>query len=55
MYPAASYANNVKYNGGKVAIFNIDSTEVEEDADFIFRGPCEETLPKALVLTPSSN
>ena len=35
-------------NGGKVAVFNLDRSEGDEDADFLFLGPAETTLPKAL-------
>lgn len=45
------YAAMVKDNQGKVAVFNIDRSHGDEDADFLFLGPCEETLPKALGLT----
>jgi NAD+-dependent protein deacetylase sirtuin 5 len=48
VYPAASYASQVRSNGGKVAIFNSDPSENDEEADFLFQGPCEEMLPIAL-------
>ncbi|KAG6819903.1 hypothetical protein H0H93_007540 [Arthromyces matolae] len=35
--PAASYMYEVQDNGGKAAIFNLDPTELDEDADFLFR------------------
>ena len=50
VYPAAGYAYAVKENGGKVAVFNLDRSEEDEDADFLFLGPAEMTLPKALGL-----
>ncbi|KAK7685861.1 hypothetical protein QCA50_011208 [Cerrena zonata] len=50
VYPAAGVAEKVKAAGGKVAVFNIDRSEGDEDADFLFLGPCEETLPIALGL-----
>lgn len=50
VYPAAGYAYAVKENGGKVAVFNLDRSEGDEDADFLFLGPAETTLPKALGL-----
>ena len=50
MYPAAGYAADVKQNGGKVAVFNLDRSNGDDDADFLFIGPCEETLPEALGL-----
>ncbi|GBE78763.1 NAD-dependent protein [Sparassis crispa] len=43
--PAAGFAYEVTEHGGKVAIFNIDSSD-DERADFFFAGPCEETLPR---------
>ncbi|KAI1792881.1 DHS-like NAD/FAD-binding domain-containing protein [Ganoderma leucocontextum] len=48
VYPAAGYADAVKENGGKVAVFNLDRSEGDEDADFLFLGPAETMLPKAL-------
>ncbi|KAH7929668.1 DHS-like NAD/FAD-binding domain-containing protein [Leucogyrophana mollusca] len=49
VYPAAGYAQEVSDNGGKVAVFNIEPAgEEEEQDDFYFLGPCEETLPMAL-------
>ena len=48
VYPAAGFAHEVADNGGKVAVFNIQNTEADEDADFLFLGPSEETLPEAL-------
>ena len=50
VYPAAGYAAMVQDNGGKVAVFNLDRSEGDEDADYLFLGPCEETLPEALGL-----
>lgn len=50
MYPAAEYASRVLENEGQVAVFNLDHSEGDEEADFVFLGPCEETLPKALSL-----
>jgi len=48
VFPAAAYAYEVQFNGGMVAVFNIEETNGTHDADFYFAGPCEETLPKAL-------
>jgi len=48
VYPAAGYASEVQDHGGKVAVFNLERSDGDEDADFLFLGPCEETLPKAL-------
>ena len=50
VYPAAAYAYSVMENGGKVAVFNLDRSEGDDDVDWRFLGPCEETLPKALGL-----
>ena len=50
MYPAAGYASEVKARGGKVAVFNVDRSDRDQKADFLFLGPCEETLPIALGL-----
>ena len=43
----------VKQNGGKVAIFNIERSNGDEVADFLFLGPCEETIPAALGVNTS--
>jgi NAD-dependent deacetylase sirtuin 5 len=48
VYPAAGYASEVQEHGGKVAVFNLERSSGDEDADFLFLGPCEETLPAAL-------
>jgi NAD+-dependent protein deacetylase sirtuin 5 len=48
VYPAAGFAFEVKTNGGKVATFNIEKGH-DEDVDFEFVGPCEETMPKILL------
>ena len=50
--PAAGYAAGVAEHGGKVAVFNLERTDGDEDADFLFLGGCEETLPLALGLEP---
>lgn len=42
------YAPQVQENGGTVAVFNMDRSEGDTDADYLFLGPCEELLPKAL-------
>jgi len=47
---AAIFAEIVKDNGGKVAVFNIELSSQSKTADFGFIGPCEETLVKALGL-----
>ncbi|KAI0063450.1 sirtuin [Artomyces pyxidatus] len=48
VHPAAGFAANVKKRGGKVAVFNLERSRGDEDADFLFLGPCEETLPQVL-------
>ncbi|KAI0723340.1 DHS-like NAD/FAD-binding domain-containing protein [Earliella scabrosa] len=50
VYPAAGYAYEVKEHGGKVAVFNLDRSQGDEEADFLFLGPAEATLPRALGL-----
>ncbi|KAI0638484.1 DHS-like NAD/FAD-binding domain-containing protein [Trametes polyzona] len=47
--PASTYAHRVRRHGGKVAVFNLDPSERDvEQADFVFRGPCEALLPATL-------
>ena len=48
VYPAAGFSKTVRDRGGKVAIFNLERSKGDDDADFIFLGPCEEMLPEAL-------
>ncbi|KAL7282145.1 hypothetical protein ACG7TL_003614 [Trametes sanguinea] len=48
VYPAAGYAYEVQERGGKVAVFNLDRSEGDQEADYLFLGPAEVTLPKAL-------
>lgn len=58
IHPAAKFASTVKAHGGKVAVFNLGRTKGDDEADFLFLGPCEEWLPKALgvpVPAPASN
>ena len=31
-----------------MAVFNLEPSEGDERADFVFRGPCEVELPRAL-------
>ena len=50
VYPAAGYAAEVQEQGGKVAVFNLDRSQGDEEADFLFLGGCEQTLPQALGL-----
>ncbi|KAM6490679.1 DHS-like NAD/FAD-binding domain containing protein [Amanita muscaria] len=48
VYPAAGYAYEVAEHGGTVAVFNIQRSEGDENAHFLFLGPCEKTLPHVL-------
>jgi NAD-dependent deacetylase sirtuin 5 len=48
VYPAAGFASQVKARGGKVAIFNAGRTKGDEEADFLFLGNCDVTLPDIL-------
>ncbi|CAE6407678.1 unnamed protein product [Rhizoctonia solani] len=48
VYPAAGFADVVQDNGGKVAVFNIEASQGDQNADFLFLGPCEKTLGEAL-------
>ncbi|KAK7060320.1 hypothetical protein VNI00_001085 [Paramarasmius palmivorus] len=51
VYPAAGYASEVQEKGGKTAVFNLERSAGDKEADFLFLGPCSETVPKALGLT----
>lgn len=55
VFPAAAYAHEVMDNGGKAAVFNIERTAGDENMDFAFVGPCEETLRAALYSTSSDS
>ncbi|KAK0240013.1 sirtuin 5, partial [Armillaria nabsnona] len=46
--PATGFAYEVSHHGGKVAVFNLNRSEGDDQADFLFLGPCEETLPGIL-------
>ncbi|KAG8988163.1 hypothetical protein FRB90_002937 [Tulasnella sp. 427] len=48
VYPAAGFAEHVKAKGGKTAVFNLERSSGDKRATFLFLGPCEETLPRAL-------
>lgn len=48
VYPAAGYAFEVADNGGQVAVFNLDRSAGDGEADYLFLGPCAETLPQIL-------
>lgn len=50
VYPAAGYASVVQGLGGKVAVFNYERTDGDDEADFRFIGGCEDLLPEALGL-----
>ncbi|KAI0049884.1 DHS-like NAD/FAD-binding domain-containing protein [Auriscalpium vulgare] len=47
VYPAAGFADTAGENGAQIAYFNIERTDGDSEADFVFVGPCEETLPRA--------
>ncbi|KAF8803861.1 DHS-like NAD/FAD-binding domain-containing protein [Phlegmacium glaucopus] len=51
--PAALFADEVQNHGGITAVFNLERSEGDEHADFLFLGPCEDTLPKALGISIS--
>ncbi|KAF8610016.1 DHS-like NAD/FAD-binding domain-containing protein [Ceratobasidium sp. AG-I] len=48
VYPAAGFADTVRGNGGTVAVFNIEASKGDRYSDFLFLGPCEETLGNVL-------
>ena len=50
VYPVAGFAQQVKHNGGQVAVFNIDSPQHDshDETDWWFEGPVEVTLPTLL-------
>ncbi|KAH9942671.1 DHS-like NAD/FAD-binding domain-containing protein [Amylocystis lapponica] len=48
VYPAAGYAYRVKRHNGVVAIFNLEPSQGDNLADFVFLGRCEVELPRAL-------
>ncbi|OCH86602.1 DHS-like NAD/FAD-binding domain-containing protein [Obba rivulosa] len=54
VHPAARFARQVREHGGKVAVFNIDRTKRDTDADFLFLGPCEMSLTEALSVPSDS-
>ncbi|KAF7294719.1 NAD-dependent protein deacylase [Mycena indigotica] len=53
VYPAAMYAGLVQEHG-KVAVFNLERSSGDKYADFLFLGPCDQTLPEALGLVNAS-
>ncbi|KAL8287122.1 hypothetical protein RQP46_003574 [Phenoliferia psychrophenolica] len=44
VYPAAGFATRVRRGGGKVAVFNLEASDGDDDADFVVLGKCEDTL-----------
>jgi len=46
--PASTLGGRVKANGGRVVVFNIEAGNHAEEADFVFLGPCEETLGQVI-------
>nr|VWO94500.1 NAD-dependent protein deacylase (EC (Regulatory protein SIR2 homolog) [Ganoderma boninense] len=54
VHPAATFAATVKERGGTVAVFNVERSDRDGLADFVFLGPCEEILLKVLDLGESS-
>ncbi|KAG8811289.1 hypothetical protein FRC17_002537 [Serendipita sp. 399] len=51
VWPASGFAHRVQKHGGKVAIFNLDRSENDEKADFLFLGSCETKLASVLGLS----
>ncbi|KAF9031820.1 DHS-like NAD/FAD-binding domain-containing protein [Hymenopellis radicata] len=43
--PASTFAYRVKRHGGKVAVFNLEASTQDQQADYVFVGPCETILP----------
>ncbi|KAH9417587.1 NAD-dependent protein deacylase-like [Dermatophagoides pteronyssinus] len=48
VYPAASLIPQAATRGVTVSEFNIEQTAASEYAKYFFKGPCAQTLPKAL-------
>jgi len=46
--PAAEYAQKVAEGGGIVAVFNLQKTDGDDYAQYLFLGPYEETLLQVL-------
>uniref|UniRef100_A0A8H7Y6Z8 CCR4-Not complex 3'-5'-exoribonuclease subunit Ccr4 n=1 Tax=Psilocybe cubensis TaxID=181762 RepID=A0A8H7Y6Z8_PSICU len=46
--PAAGFASQVQGHSGKVAVFNLDRSNNDDKADFLFLGSCDTTLPEVL-------
>jgi len=51
VHPAAGFARTVKSRGGQIAVFNLERSEGDDNADFLFLGPCEDTVPSILGAT----
>ncbi|CAO1622171.1 unnamed protein product [Sympodiomycopsis kandeliae] len=47
VYPASGFAGRVINNGGTVAVFNLETTDTNQETIF-FQGPVEDTLPEAV-------
>jgi len=48
VYPAAGYASQVKAQGGKVAVVDIDCNLRDEHADWLFEGDAAKVVPEML-------
>jgi len=48
--PASDFASQVKAHNGKVAIFDINPSNKYDEADFLFLGSCDVTLPEVFDL-----
>ncbi|KZV66186.1 DHS-like NAD/FAD-binding domain-containing protein [Peniophora sp. CONT] len=46
--PASRINERVQAHGGKVAVFNMEMSNHADQADFVFLGPCEDTLQKVI-------
>ncbi|KAI0326158.1 DHS-like NAD/FAD-binding domain-containing protein [Cubamyces sp. BRFM 1775] len=55
VHPAATFSTKVKENGGTVAVFNIERSKRDAVADYVFLGPCEDLLPRALAVEDPTN
>ncbi|KAK0202110.1 hypothetical protein DFS33DRAFT_1443677, partial [Desarmillaria ectypa] len=42
--PTSGFAKIVKDRGGTVAVYNLTSTVIDDTADILFFGPCEEII-----------
>ncbi|KAH9922940.1 DHS-like NAD/FAD-binding domain-containing protein [Fomitopsis serialis] len=42
------YAADIQKRGGKTAVFNLQESDGDHVTDFLFMGPCEETLSRGL-------